>query len=87
LRAGAKVLFLDNLFVEGSSTPIAHRDVDGNTYQRRPLNDGSEHVVLKNFPSEPELRAEVAGFGQNVQFTALQYYWLLYYEKRGVEQR
>lgn len=86
LLAGAKVLFLDNLFVEGSSTPIAYRDVDGNTYQRRQLNDGSGHVVIKNFPSEPELRAEVAGFGRNVQYTALQYYWVLSYEKRHAER-
>ena len=87
LRAGSRVLFLDNLFVRGSSTPIAHRDVDGNTYQRRRLDDGSEHVVLKNFPSEAELRAEVAPFGQNVQFAALQYYWLLRYETRYAERR
>jgi ubiquinone/menaquinone biosynthesis C-methylase UbiE len=87
LLAGAKILFLDNLFVEGSSTPSAHRDVDGNTYQRRHLNDGSEHLVLKNFPSEPELRAEVADFGQNVQFIALQYYWVLSYEKHRTELR
>lgn len=87
LRAGSKVLFLYNLFVEGSSTPIAHRDVDGNTYQRRRLDDGSEHVVLKNFPSQAELRAAVAPFGQNVQFTAMQYYWLLRYETRYAERR
>lgn len=84
LVAGAAVVLLDNLFVEGNSTPIAERDTDGNTYQRRRLNDGSEHVVLKNFPSEEELRADVAALGQKVQFTALQYYWLLSYEKRHV---
>ena len=75
---------LDNLFVEGNSTPIAHRDSDGNTFQCRRLDDGSEHDVLKNFPSEAELRADVAAFGQNVQFTALEYYWLLSDEKRRV---
>lgn len=84
LVAGAKVVLLDNLFVEGNSTPIAYRDADGNAYQRRRLNDGSEHVVRKNFPSETELRADVASFGQNVSFTALEYFWLLSYEKRRV---
>ena len=76
------MVFLDNLFVAGSSTPLAYRDADGNTYQRRRLGDGSEHTVLKNFPSEAELRDDVAAFGQNIRFTALQYYWLLSYEKR-----
>ena len=75
-------MFLDNLLIDGSSTPIAHRDADGNTYQVRRLDDGSEHTVLKNFPTEDELRADVAAFGQNMRHTALQYYWLFSYEKR-----
>jgi ubiquinone/menaquinone biosynthesis C-methylase UbiE len=83
LIAGARVVLLDNLFVAGSSTPIAYRDADGNTYQRRRLDDGSEHVVVKNFPSETELRGEIGAFGRDMQFTALQYYWLFSYEKRG----
>lgn len=82
LNVGATVVLLDNLFVEGNSTPIAYRDADGNTYQRRRLNDGSKHIVLKNFPAEDELRKDVDAFGHNVQFTSLRYYWLLCYEKR-----
>lgn len=83
LMSGAKVLLLDNLFVEGSNTPIAQRDAEGNTYQCRRLDDGSEHLVLKNFPSEAELCADIGAFGRNTQFTALQYYWLFSYVKRG----
>ena len=52
LEPGARVVFLDNRFVEGSSTPIAEQDAGGNTYQSRTLCDGSKHRVLKNFPSE-----------------------------------
>jgi len=81
LIPGAKVVLLDNLFIEGSSAPIAHRDSDGNTYQRRRLDDGSEHVVLKNFPREAELRANIGAVGQNMQFTSLQYFWLFTYRK------
>lgn len=51
LVPGAKVVLLDNLYVDGSSSPIAETDVDGNTYQARKLIDGSTHRVLKNFPS------------------------------------
>lgn len=83
LEPGAKVVFLDNLYVEGSSTPVSHRDDQGNTYQRRRLENGSEHVVLKNFPTEAELRADVAACGHNAEFTRLEYYWLFRYEKRG----
>jgi SAM-dependent methyltransferase len=81
LVPGGKVAFLDNLFVQGSSTPISHRDDDGNTYQIRRLDDGSEHVVLKNFPSEAQLNADVSAYGGNTRFEAFDYYWLFTYEK------
>src|SRR5918995_6022536 len=43
LAPRARVAFLDNLYVEGSSTPVSRRDADGNTYQQRRLADGSGH--------------------------------------------
>lgn len=79
LRPGARVVFLDNRFVASSSTPIADRDDDGNTYQQRRLADGSTHRVLKNFPSETELRAMLAGIGADIRFHAWQHYWALQY--------
>ena len=82
LAVGARTVLLDNFYVEGSSTPIAHRDEDGNTYQRRGLADGSEHVVLKNFPTENELRAAAGQFGHNFQFVRLEYYWVFIFEKK-----
>ena len=56
-------MLLDNLFVAGSSTPISERDDDGNTYQTRKLRDGTTHRVLKNFPTESELRSIPEGLG------------------------
>jgi SAM-dependent methyltransferase len=41
LAPGARVVFMDNVYVEGSSTPIARTDEYGDTYQRRRLDDGS----------------------------------------------
>jgi len=76
LDPGAVVTFMDNLYVEGSSTPIAKRDADGNSWQLRKLDDGTEHLVLKNFPTEAELIATVEGFGGNCRYVALEYYWL-----------
>jgi len=85
LRPGAIVVALDNRYVEGSSTPISHTDAHGNSYQRRRLADGSEHVVLKNFPTEAELRSDIGADGTAVEYTALDYYWVLKYEvaRRG----
>ena len=79
LEPGAIVVLLDNLFVAGSSSPISERDADGNTYQTRPLSDGTVHRVLKNFPSQGELRALVKGFGTDVTYKAWSYFWALKY--------
>ncbi len=79
LAPGATVVLLDNLFVAGSSSPISGSDADGNTYQERQLSDGSTHRVLKNFPSEVELRALTAGLCTRVRYRTWQYYWALEY--------
>ena len=79
LRPGARVVLLDNSYVEGSSTPVSDQDHDGNTFQTRRLADGSSHRVLKNFPSETELHDSVAGLGENCSFTTWQYYWAFEY--------
>ena len=85
LAPGAKVVLLDNLFVPGSSTPLSERDGEGegDTFQLRPLQDGSTHRVLKNFPSESELREAVAGAAREVRFHSWPYYWALEYELAG----
>ncbi len=80
LGPGAVVVALDNRYVAGSSTPISHVDAYGNAFQRRPLADGSEHIVLKNFPTEAELMAEIETISTGVRYTELEYYWLLKYE-------
>ena len=57
LKPGGRLIMLDNQYVLGSSTPISRTDADGNTYQTRPLKDGSSHEVLKNFPTHAQLLA------------------------------
>lgn len=79
LRPGARVVLLDNFYIEGSSSPISERDGDGNTYQTRKLADGSTHRVLKNFPSEQELNAVVARLSQSTAYKRWQYYWAFEY--------
>jgi demethylmenaquinone methyltransferase/2-methoxy-6-polyprenyl-1,4-benzoquinol methylase len=34
------VVFIDNMFVPGNSTPLSRTDDRGNTYQQRSLDDG-----------------------------------------------
>jgi SAM-dependent methyltransferase len=80
---GAKIVFIDNTYVEGSSTPISRTDRFGNTYQSRKLEDGSVCEVRKNFPTTSGLRTAVKGLAVNVQIEFLRYYWILTYVPRG----
>ncbi len=82
LEPGSRVLFMDNRYVDGSNTPIAERDAQGNTYQLRPLSDGSQNRVLKNFPTEGDLRARLSPFSRALSYQELGYYWLVEYELR-----
>lgn len=79
LQPGARVVMMDNSLVQYQSTPISRRDEAGNTYQRRTLDDGSVHEVLKNFPSREEAFAAIAPHARDPQWTALEHYWLLSY--------
>jgi ubiquinone/menaquinone biosynthesis C-methylase UbiE len=84
LTPGARVVLLDNLFVEGSSSAIAEQDGNGNTYQSRSLSDGSTHRVLKNFPTEAQLHAlATEGLGEVAAYRRWQYYWAFEYRVPG----
>jgi len=73
-------VLMDNRYVDGSSTPLVEHDAAGNSYQLRRLAEGSENRVLKNFPSEAQLRADLAPHARSLGYWALEYYWLAEYE-------
>ena len=80
LEPGARVVMLDNSYVQSSSTPISHSDADGNSYQMRTLDDGSVHEVLKNFPTRDEAFAMLGPRARATQWIAHTHYWVLSYE-------
>jgi demethylmenaquinone methyltransferase/2-methoxy-6-polyprenyl-1,4-benzoquinol methylase len=92
VKPGATVMVFDNAFVHGSSTPLSRKDsdgnpvsrpdADGNTYQERVLDDGSTHQIVKNFPTEEELRFSVREIATDVSVKFLTYYWILSYRTR-----
>ena len=79
IKKGGRVVWIDNRYVSESSTPIAERDDVGNTYQRRRLRSGEEHLILKNFSSEEELQNAVEDCASNIQIIRLSYFWILTY--------
>ena len=80
LLPGSRVVFADNNYVSGSSTPISRIDKGGNTYQIRSLLNSTTHEVLKNFPTEKEFRALVRPFSSKIHFESFEYFWCGWYE-------
>ncbi|HSW03342.1 methyltransferase domain-containing protein [Aquabacterium sp.] len=85
LVPGARVVMLDNRFVAGSSTPISRTDDEGNSYQQRPLDDGSTHEVLKNFPSAEQARTMLRPYTDDLQWIEHPHYWVLSYRFGGAQ--
>ncbi len=79
LLPGSIVVIADNNYVEGSSTPISREDQEGNTYQIRRLDNGSEQEILKNFTNEQSFFQSVLPFSDNTGFMSLKYFWYGWY--------
>jgi len=77
------VIMLDNLYVEGSSTPISRTDDHGNTYQDRKLSNGTTHEVLKNFPARDDFAQWFGPVSGEYEFEKLSYFWLGKYTIKG----
>jgi demethylmenaquinone methyltransferase/2-methoxy-6-polyprenyl-1,4-benzoquinol methylase len=79
LLPGAAVIFVDNTFVSGNSTPTTRSDADGNTYQTRRLENGQTFEVLKNYPTEDEFRELLHSCATQIELKVFRYYWWLNY--------
>lgn len=73
----ALLVMLDNVYVEGSSTPIARTDLEGNTYQIRTAPDGERYDVIKNFPTDSALRKKLGAALKDIRIVRLEHYWML----------
>ncbi len=80
VKKGGTIVFMDNIYVEGSNIPLTDKDDSGNTYQTRILENGTTHRVLKNFPTEESLRQLLIDKPTDINFINLQYYWILKYK-------
>jgi len=81
VASNGELVFIDNNFVEGSSTPIVRTDEFGNTYQQRKLEDGETFTIIKNFPDEKFIREKLEGKVQLLNFIKLKYYWILHFQE------
>jgi SAM-dependent methyltransferase len=77
ISQGGLVVFVDNRYVDGSSTPIDSKDNFGNTYQIRKLSNGSGYKVMKNFPADKEILDIINPIGIDIEIEKLTYFWVL----------
>ncbi len=79
LKPGSVVVMIDNNYVDGSSTPVDITDREGNTYQLRKLEDGSEYEILKKFYLEDDLKNIFRNHSVNFEIFNFKYYWMIKY--------
>ena len=74
---GSMLVLIDNNYVEGSSTPVARTDLEGNTYQLRTQEDGSRVEIVKNFPTDSALRKKFGPYVRDIRIFRNEHYWML----------
>lgn len=68
LLPGSPIIIIDMLSRPELEAEFSHLDIDGNRICRRTLPDGGAYLVVKNFPSEVELRTCLDGFATDFEF-------------------
>ena len=76
---GARDALLDNLPVAGAGAPVHRVDEAGDGWQRRRLDDGSEHEIVKNHPGRDELLAAAGPRARDAGWTAGRHFRLFAY--------
>lgn len=85
LEPGASVFIADNTFNEGIGGVLHTNSDDPNTYKLRTLNDGSQHMIVKNYFSIEELvelfGSHTKGFTEKNVFMGKCFWWVNYQYK------
>jgi len=75
LQPGALLLMIDQIYVEGLSSPGCRHDEWGNQYTTRTLARGATFEIVKNYPTAEELRNSLQHVCENVSVTQLRHFW------------
>ena len=84
LEPGSPVIFIDMLPFDALHRMFSHYDDEGNLIHKRDLPNGKEYYVVKNFPTESEIRGIVGDIADELDYQehhALQR-WILTYRTK-----
>ncbi|HSH00703.1 MAG TPA: class I SAM-dependent methyltransferase, partial [candidate division Zixibacteria bacterium] len=82
LKPRSVVLLCDNNLVEGMGGEIIHQPDSDDTYKRRTLNDGTRHVIVKNYFTETDLRELLEPYAADITVYMGHWYWYVLYHTR-----
>ena len=75
LGPGTSLLLIDQNEVPGFGAPIVRRDLAGNSYEARWLDSGERFEIVKNYPDDAELTADLAAFCDGIAILRLDWFW------------
>jgi len=77
LTPGALILMMDQFYVEGLSNPISRTDQWSNQYTVRTLTNGASYEIIKNYPTDDELRDTFSELCEDIAVNRLREFWTL----------
>jgi ubiquinone/menaquinone biosynthesis C-methylase UbiE len=77
LQPGAVMLMIDQIRVEGRTTPVSGHDEWGNQLTMRTLRSGATYEIIKNYPTEEELKDDFAEVCEDIHVMVLPHFWAL----------
>jgi ubiquinone/menaquinone biosynthesis C-methylase UbiE len=82
LELGAHVFIADNTYIEGIGGKLQTKPDDPNTYKLRTLNNGTQHLIVKNYFTTIELvelfRIQSKGISEKNVFMGKCFWWINY---------
>jgi 2-polyprenyl-3-methyl-5-hydroxy-6-metoxy-1,4-benzoquinol methylase len=83
LSPGAAVFFADNCPVAGQGGDLITRTDEADTYRLRQLDDGSSHLIVKNYFAHEELSALFSADAADLTIHIGQHFWWLSYRLKA----
>lgn len=79
LKKKSPVFFADNVYIPGIGGTLITKPHDENTYKKRVLENGSTHLVLKNYYSSDELTTLFQPYGTIIDLYHGKCFWYITY--------
>jgi hypothetical protein len=73
----ALLVLLDDVYVEGTSNPVARTDAQGTTYEVVTTDEGQRSERPKSYPTDSALRKRLANAAKEIRIARWEYFWVL----------